>query len=361
MKGDGRMKPLDERLESLREGRRVRPVAPERIPCLETSDPARLCSRPLVSVVMVTYNHEPHVRQAIESVLAQRTDFAFELVIGEDCSQDRTREICRDFQRRFPEIVRVLWWHENVSKQGGNFPRCLARSRGEFVAVCEGDDYWTDPLKLQKQVELLRATGSVLCVADFRNLLPDGRLEEDAYASDGNISLRDLSRHYFHTSTYLVRRDDFLQARRRYADIVKWYDVMTLYCLLDCGKVCHLREPVSVYRQTGKGLATGLSRIERDFLPCLQLYDLYLHGPVRFRRHVFKRCVKALALPLRRVCDGEPADDLILHADELARAYWLVLRHDRLLSFMGLFRHLAFFLRLRKWRGRGLDVREAAG
>lgn len=345
------MRPLDERIEALREGRRAQSVSPERIPCLETSDPDRLCRQPLVSVVMVTYNHEPYVSQAIEGVLMQRTDFAFELVIGEDCSQDGTREICLDFQRRFPERIRVLWWHENVSKKGGNFPRCLARCRGEFVAVCEGDDYWTDPLKLQKQVDLVRATGAVLCVADVRNLLPDGRIEDDAYASDGNISLRDLSRHYFHTSTYLIRTEDFRSVRRRYADIVRWYDVMTVYCLLDRGKICHLREFVSVYRQTGTGLATGLSQADRDLMSCLQLYDLYLHGPVRFRRHCLKRSVRALSLPLRRACDGEPAEYLRLHADELARAYRLVLRHDRLFLLMGLFRHLSFFLRLRKWRG----------
>jgi len=134
------------------------------IPCIETSDSGKLCQHPVVSVEMITYNHEPFIRQAIEGVMMQKTDFEFELVIGEDCSTDKTREICFEYQKKYPDKIRVLWWHENVSKLGGNGCRVRARCRGEFLAFCEGDDYWIDPLKLQKQVDVMRKHPNVgLC------------------------------------------------------------------------------------------------------------------------------------------------------------------------------------------------------
>ena len=151
-----------EELETLRgEPIEVFDGGPMGIPCIETSDAERLCRHPVVSVHMITYNHEPYIRQAIEGVMMQKTDFEFELVIGEDCSQDRTREICFEYQKRYPDKIRVLWWHENVSELGGNYQRVEARCRGEFIALCEGDDYWIDPLKLQKQVDVMRKCPSV--------------------------------------------------------------------------------------------------------------------------------------------------------------------------------------------------------
>ena len=152
---------LKEELEILRgEPIEVFTGDPMDIPCIETSDPEKLCKHPVVSVHMITYNHEPYIRQAIEGVMMQKTDFEFELVIGEDASQDKTREICFEYQKRYPDKIRVLWWHENLRKvkhpAGGNGKRNLAHCRGEFIAFCEGDDYWIDPLKLQKQVEVMR-------------------------------------------------------------------------------------------------------------------------------------------------------------------------------------------------------------
>ena len=153
---------LKEELEALRgEPINVFSGNPKDIPCVETSDEARLCRRPVVSVNMITYNHENYIAQAIEGVMRQETDFEFELVIGEDCSQDRTRDICFEYQRKYPEKIRVLWWHENVSRLGGNSRRVMARCRGTYIAFCEGDDYWTDTHKLQKQVDALQRNPNV--------------------------------------------------------------------------------------------------------------------------------------------------------------------------------------------------------
>lgn len=125
------------------------------IPCHEMSDTIRLVKEPMVSVLMITYNHEKYISQAIEGVLKQKCDFGFELILGEDCSQDWTREICFEYQKRHPDKIRVLWSDANVSSINGNSRRCRARARGKYIAYCEGDDYWTDPRKLQKQVDYM--------------------------------------------------------------------------------------------------------------------------------------------------------------------------------------------------------------
>jgi glycosyltransferase involved in cell wall biosynthesis len=107
-----------------------------------------------VSVCMTTYNHEPYIAQAVESVLAQRVSFPVELVIGEDCSTDRTREIVRNLAESHPSIIRLRLPEHN---EGGkaNFLSTFAMCRGQYIAMLEGDDYWTSPDKLQMQVDAL--------------------------------------------------------------------------------------------------------------------------------------------------------------------------------------------------------------
>jgi glycosyltransferase involved in cell wall biosynthesis len=111
---------------------------------------------PLVSVHMITYNHAPYIAQAIECVLAQKTDFPFELIIGEDCSTDGTREIVFDYAKRHPDIIRVITSDKNVGMKANSF-RTTQAGRGRYIAYCEGDDYWHRDDKLQLQAEYLEA------------------------------------------------------------------------------------------------------------------------------------------------------------------------------------------------------------
>lgn len=120
------------------------------------SHAAPLSRPPKVSVAMITYNHEKLITQAIESVLSQRTDFPIELVIGEDCSTDRTRVIVEAFASKFPGIVRLLPPAPNMGSTM-NFARTIMACSGQYSALLEGDDYWTDPEKLRLQVEYLEA------------------------------------------------------------------------------------------------------------------------------------------------------------------------------------------------------------
>ncbi|MBV9268733.1 MAG: glycosyltransferase [Acidobacteriaceae bacterium] len=113
-----------------------------------------MAERPKVSVAMITYNHERLFGQAIESVLSQERNFDLEIVIGEDCSTDRTREVVLQYHREHPEIIRPLLPDKNLGHER-NMANVLAACRGEYIALLEGDDYWTDTRKLQKQIGYL--------------------------------------------------------------------------------------------------------------------------------------------------------------------------------------------------------------
>ena len=109
---------------------------------------------PKVSVLMITYNQEKFIAQAIDSALMQETNFFFEIVIGEDCSTDGTREICQAYQEKFPDRIRLLAREKNLG-MFDNFLFTFQECKGQYLAVLEGDDYWVDALKLQKQADFL--------------------------------------------------------------------------------------------------------------------------------------------------------------------------------------------------------------
>ena len=110
--------------------------------------------KPLVSVIVTTYNQEKFIRKAIDSNLAQETSFEYEIIIGEDFSTDGTRDICVDYSLKYPDIIRLLLHQKNVGMHQ-NAIQTLHLAKGKYIAFCEGDDFWTDPNKLQMQFALL--------------------------------------------------------------------------------------------------------------------------------------------------------------------------------------------------------------
>ncbi|MFN8256697.1 MAG: glycosyltransferase [Bacteroidales bacterium] len=156
----------------------------------------------MVSVCMITYNHEKYIAQAIEGVVMQNTNFDFELVIGEDCSLDATRKICLDFKEKYPEKIRLLLNEKNLGMMP-NFIQTLNVCNGKYIALCEGDDYWTDPKKLQKQVDLLENN------SDFVMSFHNTKVEYD------NGQKTELSNNY--------KKDTILTI----VDLIKEWNIMT--------------------------------------------------------------------------------------------------------------------------------------
>ncbi|MPQ46321.1 glycosyltransferase [Marinifilum sp. N1E240] len=112
--------------------------------------------KPLVSVKTITYNHGKYIAQCIKGIVNQKTNFSFEFIIGEDCSTDNTMEVIQEYAKRYPDIIRVITSEKNVGASENDHRTDMA-CRGKYVTFCEGDDYWTDPYKLQKQIDFLEA------------------------------------------------------------------------------------------------------------------------------------------------------------------------------------------------------------
>lgn len=124
----------------------------------------------LVSINCITYNHEKYIAEAIESFLMQRTNFKFEILIHDDASTDRTQEIIKEYKKKYPDIIKTILREENQYSKGVKRIGYLnnhKRAKGKYIAWCEGDDYWTDPYKLQKQVDYLEANEE--CTMIFHN------------------------------------------------------------------------------------------------------------------------------------------------------------------------------------------------
>lgn len=128
---------------------------------------------PLVSVCMTTYNHEKYISQAIESVLGQRTTFAIEVVVGEDCSTDSTLAICRKYEEQYPDRVRVVASESNIGMHR-NYRRTIEACRGKYIAMLDGDDWFSDMDKLQIQVEQLEKSGAAMCYTRSERRGEDG-------------------------------------------------------------------------------------------------------------------------------------------------------------------------------------------
>ncbi len=132
---------------------------------------------PLVSVFLLTYNHEKFIHQAISSTINQVTDFLYEIIVGDDCSNDGTSVIVDEFAKKYPDLITVVRGDRNIGPQP-NAINILNNCKGKYVAILEGDDYWIDPLKLQKQVDFMEANPDFsICFTNTRVEYFDGRGE----------------------------------------------------------------------------------------------------------------------------------------------------------------------------------------
>jgi glycosyltransferase involved in cell wall biosynthesis len=243
-----------------------------------------------ISVLMITYNHAAYIAKAIESVLAQRLDTSFELIIGEDCSTDRTRELVRSFQDRHPGTIRVITSPENVG-MNENLRRVALAARGEYVTFCEGDDLWHNPDKLSRQLSLARANPNVgMVYSDYdRAIRVAGRwrimqnvIGRSGEAPAHGAAFEDLlDRIQVHLSTMLCRRslvtDYFLSDL--YDPSLRLGDVpLLLYCAARA-EVAYLSESTSIYR-AAPGSATNRGSQHR-----LGMFEDHVAVVRRFEEH----------------------------------------------------------------------------
>ena len=170
---------------------------------------------PKVSVVVTTYNHRDYISECLEGILMQQTTFPFEIILGEDASTDGTREVCKAYAEKYSDIIRLFLrsrgdviYIEGHPTGRSNFMESLKVSKGKYIALCEGDDYWTDPLKLQKQVDFLEAHPDyALCFHRAQLLNEKGEFTLHAIPEDfeeNTFVYKDLLSHYNFIATASV-------------------------------------------------------------------------------------------------------------------------------------------------------------
>ena len=284
------------------------------------------CGQPTVSVAVITYNHEPFIAQAIESVLMQETAFVVELVIGEDCSTDDTRRIVQAYAGKYPNVIRALLPEKNLG-MARNYDAVWQACRGKYIAWLEGDDYWRTPQKLQKQVRLMDANPHYsMCGTrtQFVTTSSDG-IEKDAGELEPPVlkveyDLPDfLTRYPMHTSSMMLRRElvefpDWLNG------LVMLRDTCVFALYAEKGPVGYLSEVVSCWRIHSGGIWTTKSAA--DQLRCNQkaidLLDSHFGG--RYHRLLRLREYQVWRTALRTLAErGEYREARCLYWESASR------------------------------------------
>ena len=205
---------------------------------------------------MLTYNQEPYIDEAIRSVMLQKTSFHVELVIGNDASTDRTTARCEAWREKYPDRIILLNRIENLGLQH-NFIQSYAHCRGEYVAICEGDDFWCDSRKLQRQVDFLDAHPDFSCC--FHRVINYYIDRGTKSLSNGEkcpatTTLLDLARsNYISNVSSVFRRNLFGPLPDWFAH-VSTYDYAIHMLNAEYGKIHYMKRPMAVYRQHGKAI-----------------------------------------------------------------------------------------------------------
>lgn len=214
----------------------------------------------MVSIWCLCYNHEEYIAQTLDSFLMQKTDFPFEIIISDDASTDGSADIIRSYAEKYPDIIRPMLLEKNVYSTGVNMFAELFfdKTRGKYVAVCEGDDYWTDAEKLQRQVDFLESHPDYsLCVHNTTLHYCGGEQADRPllrnHTADHDISFKTLlsgTSYSYHTSAIMARREVICNPPDFYfvANANGFVDyAIALWCGLN-GKVRYLHRPMSLYR-----------------------------------------------------------------------------------------------------------------
>jgi len=224
----------------------------------------------IVSICCTTYNHVNYIEDCIESIINQKTNFAFEICIGEDESDDGTREICIDYKKKYPKIINLFLRNRSdvlfISGQPtgrSNFINTLKQCKGKYIAICEGDDYWTDLHKLQKQVDFLEKNPDYVLIGSKADVLIDKKIHKSNQPNTSKVvEKKDL----LYENPFAALTTMFRNIKITFPDFYKKYyagDVMLFCFLSDYGLLMYDNYVTGVYRVHDKGISKRVKPLNR--------------------------------------------------------------------------------------------------
>ena len=235
----------------------------------------------MVSIKCLAYNHGKFIRETLEGFVMQKTNFRFEAIVHDDASTDNTAEIIREYAEKYPEIIKPIYETENqYSKKDGSLQRIMDEAcNGKYIAFCEGDDYWTDPYKLQKQVDFLETHPDyVMCSHFYREYVENEKYMctyVKPFFSENSFSLYDYikGKWFAQPLTVVYRKSAF--NIEEYLKYGMFYDVIWFYMLLKKGKCWLMPETMAVYRIHSGGVWSHLNSQDQNFLEIKQRLAIY--------------------------------------------------------------------------------------
>ncbi len=271
---------------------------------------------PKVSVLLRTYNHQPFIAQAIESVLIQEADFPFELVIGEDCSTDGTRAVVEGYAAAHPERIRTILPGRNVG-HGEIFRDLMTAAAGRFIAYLDGDDYWTSRSKLARQVEFLeRHPRCASCFHDVSLVYDEAGLPSGTVSprfAEEWFGLDQILMECFVPAPSMMFRRDLVDELLPWMYESAWIDWLIHIKAAEHGQLGYIREALAAYRVHKGGMFSSLDRVsqlEED----LRFYGKLL-PELPEKRQLIERCLafRGAQIAIERL--GVPLDACIVLVD----------------------------------------------
>ena len=225
----------------------------------------------LVSICCLTYNQEKYIKETIDSFLRQKTNFDYEIVIHDDASTDKTTSIIKDYQKKYSNIELILPTENRDSKGEKIYPHLFHKASGKYIAMCDGDNYWIDPLKLQKQVNFMESHPKCSLITTKASLLDDITKKMHAqkipYHKSKYISTKDTiiyEGNLFPTSSMFFKKKDVIKLPKFYYIAPVGDYPLTMYLSLK-GKIYYMHENSCIYRTNVKGSWTT-SQKEGDII-----------------------------------------------------------------------------------------------
>lgn len=228
-----------------------------------------------LSILCITYNHEKFIRDTLEGFITQKTNFLFEVLIHDDASTDNTVNIIREYEKQYPDIIKPIYQKENQYSKGVsisktfNFPRV----KGEYVAMCEGDDYWIDHCKLQKQVDFLdKNLDYNICFHPVREIYENNSHEPEIFPSDykklskQTLGLPDLLENNFISTSSVVYRWILKNQEDLFPTGIMPGDWFLHLLHAQKGKICCLLDIMSVYRRHSGGVWWNAGKNDNFFI-----------------------------------------------------------------------------------------------